>query len=321
MTKAIATLNIAKYFPLADGKYHVRPGLFPLNTDFGNNRQDQHIFQIDLEFEHYRNNKLTAHKEQLSKYYCINRFPDNHKRYITRYLISTLCAEYPNQFSITKNTQGPVFKCELTKDSIVLSNNYELVKSENINYSDLLDAIMMQVQEDIAILSEQDYLTCLHLMAPNFWSASEKIGQNFKSIHRDVAGIDTITKNSKAIIQTMIHKGPYVRFAWGITTDNELNHHPQNLRPPNSMLNDGRRFDPNNPSLYLRVERQTITGLPDIKSAIFTIRSYLYRIEELDRTQIQCLINAINSMTESQLTYKGLNSSKLAIIRWLSELL
>ncbi len=321
MTQAIATLKIANYFPLADGKYHVRPGLFSLDTDFGNSQQDQRTFQIDHEFKRYRDNKLTAHKEQLSKYYCAQRFDVNHSRYLTRYLINTLCSEYPDYFNVTKCNRGQMFKSKLTNDTVILSNDYELLESQKTNYSDSLDAIMMQVQEDLAILSEHDYIACLHLMAPNFWAASEKIGKSFNSIHSDVAEIDTIIKNSTSIIQAMIHKGPYVRFAWGLTTDNELNHHPQCLITQNSESNHGRSFDSNNPNLYLRIERQVINGLPEIKSALFTIRSYLYKVDKFDSAKIQCIINAINSMTESQLSYKGLYSSKLAIIRWLSSLI
>jgi len=322
MFKSLATPKIAKYFPLANGKYEVKPGLFSLKQDFGNQDQDNYIFQIDQQFSHYRQNKLNAHNESLAKYFCIDNFP-NSLQHITHFIINTLCHEHPQFFTLLKNNKNLLFKCKLTNEDILLSNKYDLINSESLNYTNLFDAVMMQVQEDIAIITEDDHISCLHLMAPNFWSASDKIGKNFSEIHQEVAGIEKIIKNSKAIIHAMIHKGPYVRFAWGISSDNELNHHPDNqgaILKNNIKTENGRIFNPKNPSLFLRVERQTINGLPEIKCAIFTIRTYIYNIKELNKIEIQSIINAINSMTNTQLKYKGLKTTKSAIIKWLSSL-
>lgn len=328
MLHSLTSLKVAKYFPLTRGIYEVKPGLFPLKQDFGNPGQDNSIFQIDQNFPHYRKNKLEAHSEQLSRYFCTKNFPSTEQQVIARYIINTLCHEYPDFFSLEKKNHTLLFICKLTNENILLSDKFELIKnnvfnSETLNYLSCIDALMMQVQEDIAIITEDDYIACLHLMAPNFWSASDKIGKNFSNIHQDVAGIDTIVKNSKAIIQAMIYKGPFVRFAWGLTTDNKLNHHPQHrgLNACTTIKSEhGRNFDPLKPSLYLRVERQTIRGFPEIKCAMFTIRSYLYNIKELDKTKIQCLIDSIHSMSEKQLIYKGLKTTKSAIIKWLSSL-
>ncbi|MFV1982631.1 MAG: heme-dependent oxidative N-demethylase subunit alpha family protein [Thiohalomonadales bacterium] len=323
MHNSFATRKIAKYFPLVNGKYEVKPGLFSLKQDFGNQDQDNYVFQIDQQFSHYRQNKLNAHNELLTKYFCSDNF-SNSQQHVTRFLINTLCDEHPQFFTLSQKNNNLLFKCKLTNDDILLSNNFEILSFESLNYTNLFDAVMMQVQEDIAIITEDDHISCLHLMAPNFWSAPGKIGKNFSTIHQEVAGIETIIKNSKAIINAMIYKGPYVRFAWGICSDNELNHHPDNQGTSlknNKKIVYGRIFNPEQPCLFLRVERQTITGLPEIKCAIFTIRTYLYNIQELDKIEIQSIINAINSMTNKQLKYKGLSTTKSAIIKWLSSLL
>jgi dimethylamine monooxygenase subunit A len=44
----------AIYFPLDSGRYEVKPGLFSLDTDFGNGEVDRQIFQIDRNFTEYR---------------------------------------------------------------------------------------------------------------------------------------------------------------------------------------------------------------------------------------------------------------------------
>ncbi len=319
MPHSLKKRKIAKYFPLADGQYRVQPGLFSLTQEFGNGKQDNRIFQIDQNYQQYRQNKISARNEQLNKYYCWANFSDPIRQNITHYLINTLCQEYPEFFSLEKKTQSRLFKNQLTQETFLINHDYDLLNPHSSVYSNLLDAIMMQVQEDIAIISEDNYISCLHLMSPNFWAASDKIGKSFNELHKDVAGIDKITKNSNAILQAMIYKGPYVRFAWGLTTDNQLNHHPAHAI--NNSTNNGRHFNPRKPTLYLRVERQTITGLPKVRSALFTIRSYLYDVKLLNSVEIQCLTSAINSMSNKQLQYKGLNRSKSAIIKWLGTLI
>ncbi|MFV2060459.1 MAG: heme-dependent oxidative N-demethylase subunit alpha family protein [Gammaproteobacteria bacterium] len=320
MPKSLVNYKVAKYFPLANGQYEVKPGLFSLGEDFGNFNQDKLIFQLDQEYTHYRKNKMNGHNDQLSRYFCFNRFPEFHQRYITQHLIDTLCHEHPDIFNLSKNNNKLLLKNKLTKDKIILSTDYQLIESPENPYTNSIDAVMMQVQEDMAIISEDDHISCLHLMAPNFWSAVDKIGKSFSDIHKDVAGIDTIIKNSKAIIQAMIYKGPYVRFAWGLCSDSNLNHYNSQANPQTNLFptESGRNFETQHPELFLRVERQTVTGLPEIKSALFTIRTYLYNIIDLNKNEIQCVINGINSMTDKQLEYKGLKTSKSSIIKWLS---
>jgi len=321
MPQSLACNTIAKYFPLSNGQYEVKPGLFSLQHDFGNFEQDGVKFQFDQQFSIYRENKLAARNEKLSQYFCTSNFPDTQQRYIAQYIIETLCNNYPDYFILSDNDKTFSLRCMLTNEVIVFSDYYELISCEHTNYINLLDAIIMQVQEDVAIITHDDQLSCLHLMAPNFWSAEDKIGHSFNSIHQDVAGFEQITKNSKSILQAMIHKGPFVRFAWGICSDDLLNHHPKLTLESTSSNQQGRSFNINNPCLFLRVERQTISGLADIKCAMFTIRTYHYNIEELSKIEIQSVISAIASMTQEQLIYKGLNSNKPAIINWLTSLL
>ncbi len=324
MSSSPASYKVAKYFPLANGKYEVKPGLFSLGHDFGNKKQDTYVFQIDKNFASYRKNKLNAHNEQLSKYFCTTQFSLSQQQYITHFLINTLCHEYPEFFTLTKNKNTLKLKCIITEEELLFSYQYDLINPTKNYYTNSIDAVMMQIQEDIAVITEDNFISCLHLMAPNFWSAADKVGKNFSAIHQAVAGIDTITKKSNTIIQAMIYKGPYVRFAWGVCCDNLLNHFTSEhsktkIKFP--VADSGRYFNPQNPSLFLRVERQTINGFAEIKSAIFTIRTYLYNVTELNKAELQNIIDAIESMTEKQLEYKGLKTNKSAIIKWLLTLI
>jgi hypothetical protein len=104
-----------------------------------------------------------------------------------------------------------------------------------------------------------------------------------------------------------------VRFAWGITFDDRLNHNSDAPREP---------FDPTNPRALLRVERQTMWGLPHVGASLFTIRTYLYDCPTLCRdpaTRGQ-LVSAVASMTSESAAYKNLSDARPALVRWLSEM-
>jgi hypothetical protein len=102
-----------------------------------------------------------------------------------------------------------------------------------------------------------------------------------------------------------------VRFAWGVTFDDELNHHPNRPKTP---------FDPANPRAFLRVERQTIWGFPRVGAALFTIRTYLYDCNELRRDPAtrDPLVSALRTMPPASLKYKGIAPYADALIAWLT---
>jgi hypothetical protein len=104
-----------------------------------------------------------------------------------------------------------------------------------------------------------------------------------------------------------------VRFAWGVTFDDELNHHPDRARAP---------FDPAKPCAFVRVERQTIWGMPHLDAALFTIRTYLYDVATLarDAELRQALLSALRSMSAESRVYKGLSDRFSNLIAWIGQI-
>lgn len=317
--------NAAFYFPLSNGQYEVKPGLFPFPTDFGNGQQDFRLFQIDKTFPHYRENKLAARAESLEKYVCQSTaelsFP-----IVNQFIVDALCSEYPEFFIFDPVQQR--LDCRLTDEQLVFDTqgNLEHEKSQintDTAYINSWDALAMQIQEDLAIMqvdtNGKGKLVALHLCAPNHWAASDKIGKDFLSMHASVPGMERINQRANQINSAILHKGPFVRFAWGFSSDTRLNHHP--IAPDNIPTSDwqGRQFNPSTPELYLRVERQTLTGYPTEGLVLFTIRNYFYDVKNLSGEQQKQLLNAIQSMSDDTICYKGLNKSKNMIVNWLSQ--
>ncbi|MBW4579804.1 MAG: DUF3445 domain-containing protein [Tildeniella nuda ZEHNDER 1965/U140] len=319
----------AYYFPLAHGRYDVKPGLVPLGTDFGNGNADRQVFQFDSNFVHYRQMKRLARAERLSKYYQTHDYTDAVAGAIAHFITQRLVQEQPQHFQLKLQANGILtFHSQLTGETLYLNAAYQLQQVEAANpivpsYSSALDALAAQLQEDVTVVSrsgDRHWISAIHLCYPNHWSAESKIGQNFATVHAPVAGMAAMNQRGNAIVHTMITRKPSVRFAWGLSTDTRLNHHPV---PPAGVAIDtwqGRAFDPKNPQLYLRMERQVVWGLPDCDAALFTIRTYFrdcHAIKQHPKLKAS-LVSALHSMPPDSLVYKGLDASRGAIVAWLT---
>ncbi len=327
----------ACYFPIQNGRYEVKPGMMSLDMNFGN-QADNKLFQLDSNFDSYRKVKLAARKSCLSKYYQTFNYSNLVSQAVGQLIINRLIQEYPQYFNLVDDGEDLIFHCRLTQETLYLNKNFELQKYESASEINcavkrnstegdrptLLDILATQIQSDIVVISRNEdgdnWMSAIHLCYPNHWAAEEKIGQDFATTHLPVAGIEKINQRAKAIVNTMIARKPMVRFAWGLSTDTRLNHHPQ---PPNNLASKdwhGRNFDRDNPRLFIRIERQVMWGLPEHDAAIFTIRTYFRDCREIkkDITLNDKLISAIESMTPESLIYKGLVESKNDILAWLS---
>ena len=320
----------AMYFPLERGRYEVAPNLFRFGTGFGNGESDRRVFQLDRQYNHYRENIVHARAERLSKYYCIDRYAEAENATIVRFITKRLVAEYPNLFVFQRTEAGANLHCKLTGEHLHFDNLFRLKTVDfdrepvEPDYVSALDALASQVPEDLTIVSAHSagshWISAIHLCAPNYWAAEDKIGRSFASAHSPVAGMESVNRAQDQMVAAMIYKGPYVRFTWGLVTDNRLNHHPEAPVDANTTTWRGRHFDPALPKLYLRVERQVIWGFQDIGAALFSIRTYLTNCYTLKANSFKrdLLIASVRSMSPDQLRYKGLLLDRNAILDWLT---
>jgi len=325
-----AVANAARYFPLNNGRYEVKPGLVRFGTDFGNGQADQQVFQIDDSFAHYRQMKQQARAERLNKYVQTHRYGEDVAQAIGQFIVHRLVTEHPQHFQLDSHSNHFFLHNQLTQETLILDANYQLqhVRSPHVTdspaYTSTLDALANQVQEDLTVVSrhaQQHWMSAIHLCFPNHWAAEEKIGQPFARVHAPVAGMATMNRRGDAIVNTMITHHPVVRFAWGFSTDTRLNHHPQPPAGTAIATWIGREFNPHKPQLYLRIERQVVWGFPAVDAALFTIRTYFRDCQVLKQDAVvrSRLCSALRSMSPAALTYKGLSHSQSAILRWLEE--
>lgn len=114
-----------------------------------------------------------------------------------------------------------------------------------------------------------------------------------------------------------------MRFAWGLAADDRLNHHPQPPPDVDAQAWRGRDYAAliaAGAPLFVRVERQTLTGLPEIEAFVFTIRTYHYDVRELREDARKGLYDAIATMDETSARYKGLWEEREAVFRYLRDI-
>ena len=309
----------AHYFPFEKGRYSTAPGLHKLGHDFGNAEVDRKIFQLDTEWHAYRSNKEACREENLEKYVCAQKEKPESLKTVCDFIVARLLKEYPAFFTLTREDGVNIFYNRISGERLRFGDDGHL--STPRQYRNLLDALAMQLQEDLAIWQmggDHDWMSNIHLCAPNHWDPAAKVGKSFSEVHLPVAGMESMRARYQPMLRSFLRGGTYVRFAWGLSTDKRLNHHPEAPADHDPLDWEGRAFDPAKPKLYVRTERQTLTGFPHIQAVLFSIRTYFESVSGLNMEQKKHLKVALDSMSEESIHYKGLHRSLTGILNFLS---
>lgn len=265
------TTDHLDYFPLKEGLPKMSIGLKKLPVPARDARE--RIFQIDASFPHYRAAKIEGRYERLSKYYQRREEPP---AALIGWMVERLAAENPVDYRLRSGRRLHVAP---TGETIAFTSEWGLDRERTQSpfvYEDAFDALAMNVAEDLVFMRQsadgETEARLIHLCVPNDWAAENAIGRNFEFIHRPVPGIDTIIRRPVAMIQGIIRQAEsFERVgAVGFRTEIRLNEHPDF-----SARVRARPFRADAPQLFVRFERQTVTGFPDLGGFLFTIRTYV----------------------------------------------
>jgi dimethylamine monooxygenase subunit A len=310
----------ARYTPFENGMYKIEHGLVPFGTDCGQPAIDHHVFQLDCLFDDYRSKKLFDVQTARDKHICVKTdlLSSQVASAATKFIVRRLLDEHPETFDILDIGTTHVLKCLHSDETIVFDSNWQLEPRQQNGQPDggtasALNALSLQIQEDIAIVCRHgtsNSLAYLNVSFPSGWKPDQKLGQPFPIVHGPVPKEKFFVGGEQRFVAMMIEATEgLVRFAWGVQTDSELNHYSP---PPvlDSLDDDG------GPG-FVRVERQTMWGFPDVNVSLFTIRLYLLPFDEFrsDGTLWDPFCNAIESMSDERiLEYKGLTRWKKAFL-------
>jgi hypothetical protein len=180
----------------------------------------------------------------------------------------------------------------------------------------LLDALALSVQEDLVVMrltARGDEAEALAVCFPSRWDPAEKLGLGFAAIHRPVAHSEALVAAAPRVMQALVNKGPFVRYLWSLTPSPQLSLHP-------ALVAGDTDTDLAAEALTFRVERQTTYALPELARVLFTIRTYTAPLAQVATTpeRKRVLAEAIRSMDDELLAYKGLEPWRERLLDWLS---
>ncbi len=268
---------------------------------------------MDQYQSHYRDSKARSLTDRNEKYLGFDRLEAKAYQAVCWFIARQLTLEYPEDFEVNGEIGDFSLKSKNTEELILFTKESDLKTWAQLS---------LEVQEDLAIwtmTAQDEWLSAISILSPNHWAPEQKLGKSFAQVHGPVAGIESINSRARQMVETMIEKGPFQRFAWGVATDNRLNHHPIAPTTEDPQAWAGRGFDPLNPKLFVRTERQCLIPFPEVSCSLFTIRTYFEDCEiiKADPRARSALISALESMSPESRIYKGLKDSYQDILSWL----
>lgn len=177
------------------------------------------------------------------------------------------------------------------------------------------------VAEDLLILratGDQD-LIAGHLCFANGWCLDEKMGRPLLDIHAPVPGYaDKLASPTRNLLERLKPGRPVGRLNWSMKPTSRLD--------LSSRWNDWVRFvsgevTPKNAGerCFLRVERQTLTALPESGCVLFTIHTYQQAVATLTAEQRGLLRGVLETVPPEMADYKGLTPVLGSTLRWLRD--
>lgn len=322
------------YRPYLEGVYRVSAGLFRLGAQPVSWREDRqaegHTFALDRDYARFVASKVAAHRRGAHEYGGEAGLTPELREAALAFVARTLAAESGGVMTwdgqhFTNRALGWSADLGLRWGSVEGVTRFEAPLASlvaGVTPLTALDFLGLNAPEDLAVIARaseggRDWLAAAHILSPQHWDPRDKLGRNFVTVHTPVAGSGPMNATAPRLVEAVIARGPFVRFAWGVAMSDRLDHHP--AAPPDEDRVGETRFDADR--AFLRVERQTLTGFPAAQGALFTIRPYVYPLREAVATpeHARPLAAALRSMTPEQVAYKGLAPLFPDLLAWLDE--
>ncbi len=263
--------------------------------------------------------KEEAYADDSSKYFGLSDLPDSVALAVTEAIVGHLASDYPEVYSLS----GRSFRCELTGETVCWSPEGVLDPSRSslkIPCKHVLEALGFQIQPDLAVVVRDvkgiDRVAAVHVCGVSHWRPVEKLGQSFFQTHTVVPGMERINAAASKMVDAMINQGPFVRFVWGVESDDRLNHHPDAPAEWDQEEWYGRLFD--RYPFWGRVERQTLLGLPSVDTSLFVIHPKTIAGPSIRGPERGALLAAVQSMSVEARLYKGVDTHFEALVAQLA---
>ncbi len=177
--------------------------------------------------------------------------------------------------------------------------------------------------EDFAVLDgATGTLPWLAVALPSQWAPEHKLGRHFTAVHAPVADNRLITGAAPQLIQLVTGPQRWERFVWTFSAHPRLHAHPDRVDP--ARWPAGLDVDTIAAHTWWRTEHQTFIPVPGLPSAaaqaVFTIKVDITPLAMAfaHAAQAAQVHDALASMTDAVLAYRGLTAVQTPLLQWLA---
>jgi len=174
--------------------------------------------------------------------------------------------------------------------------------------------------EDFAVLDARDAtIPWLAVALPSHWAPEQKVGRPFADVHAPVADNKLITGAASHLAKLVTGSERWERFVWTIARHPRLHVHPDRVDPspwPAQLEGDALAA-----RAWWRTEHQTFIPVDGHDQAVFTIHVEVQRLDlALNEPERRRRVHdALASMSEAVLEYRGLSTVRDRLLHWLSD--
>lgn len=220
-------------------------------------------------------------------------------------ILSGLAVTYPDHFTFRKNGTEVYWKNNLLSEE----KEFIIGDTSTLPYEPL-DWVGRQIQEDLIILDAKSHLVAGQLCFPSGWCLKEKFEKHFLAVHAPLPSVlyPMLQAADKLIERIPVNK-PIARTNWGFRVCDQLDisskhgqHYRTELHQVASELNKENTGD----KIFFRIERQTLSRLPQSGSILFTIHTYYNKVkdEATDPARASAMLSFLKTVPAELLEYK-----------------
>lgn len=289
------------YFPFSDDSFRMTMGTQALDPDC-RIEVDESLYHVEI-----------ALKEQLlaDEYdeYVHAPIETAHEQWeVLALLLPNMVHHHPQHFSL--ETQGN----DWTWHNRLLNIRTTFCFGETSSLPiPPLDWLGRQVQEDLLVLSGEVAtgmpLIAGHLCFPNDWCLREKLGKSFLRIHDPVPLFaQRLGRSSSLLLERLKIGRPVWRINWAFKATPQLTLTPRNVQLLGNAVNEGLTRENIGERCFLRIERQTLSRLPQTRAILFTVRTYQTPLATIacNKDYARRMANVVRTTPGEMLEYKGM---------------
>ncbi len=305
-------------FPFATDDYMYSVNLVPAGHG-GPGAFDEHLFDID---EHYAT-EAEERRRILAEDHgrrCLALPHMGEAQWDFLELGMThLAAGYPQHFALTQD--GDRWRWE--NRLLHLSQDFTFGDDATLPMGPM-EYLGRQMQGDFCLLDQREgdlYLDAGLVTFPADWSLSFDLGMTFEEWHGPVplAHPKGVFTRAKKFLMNLQVDQPWQRFNWTLTVNPRLDTSPEIYAlwgPDRTTVT----ADNAGEKVHLRVEVQVLARLPRSHGVLFSIRTYMIRLDELatNPAWAKRLRRVLVSLPDEIAEYKGLARTRGPVVEWLT---